>query len=114
MVAVSDRQLAGVRKSLDKILALLDTDSKDSSWSKALGYLEDIAAVVGNIVAPDGTLTAQRSMRVSLESIFLQDPREFQGLTRFTRSVPAVFVDAAGPSEKTENVVPCRNYKFRP
>lgn len=113
-MAVSDGQLAGVREGLDKILKLLDSDSKESGWSKALGYLEDIAAAVGNVVLADGTLTAQRTMRVSLESIFLQDPREYKGLSRFTRSVPSVFVDATGPSEKTENVIPCRIYKFRP
>lgn len=112
-MAVSDSQLVGVVKRLDKLLALVDADSTSSAWSKALGYLEDIAAVVGNVVGADGAVTSTRSMRVSLESIYLQDPRQFAGMARFTRTIPAVFVDAAGPSEKTENVVPCRNYKAR-
>lgn len=112
-MAVSDSQLTGITDRLDKLLALVDADSSSSAWSKALSYLEDIAAAVGNSVAADGTLEPRRTMRVSLESIYLTDPRQLTGAARYTRSVPTVFVDATTPSENTDNVVPCRNFKAR-
>lgn len=114
-MATHDAQITRVVEKLDQLLSVLSADSENSGWAKALKYLEDIAAVVGNLVAHSEDNLGQpiRAMRVSLESIFLQDPRDLRGLARFTRSIPIVFVDATTKSAETENVVPTRNYKAR-
>lgn len=49
-------------------------------------------------------------MRVSLESIYLQDPRDLMGTSRFTRSLPVVQVDNVTKPSGWINSVPVKVY----